>query len=36
MLSVTAVLTLILTLTVVRRTERAHDAVAPRPSPASR
>jgi NNP family nitrate/nitrite transporter-like MFS transporter len=36
MLSVTAVLTLILTLTVVRRTERAHDAVPPRPSPASR
>jgi NNP family nitrate/nitrite transporter-like MFS transporter len=36
LLSVTAVLTLFLTLTVVRRTERAHDAAAAETSPASR
>jgi MFS transporter, NNP family, nitrate/nitrite transporter len=36
LLSVTAVLTLVLTLTVVRRTERAHDAAAAETSPASR
>jgi NNP family nitrate/nitrite transporter-like MFS transporter len=34
MLSVTAGLTLILTLTVVRRTERSHDTAASHPSPA--
>lgn len=36
LLSVTAVLTLVLTLTVVRRTERAHDAAAAETTPASR
>jgi NNP family nitrate/nitrite transporter-like MFS transporter len=36
LLSVTAVLTLALTLTVVRRTERAHDAAAAETTPASR
>jgi NNP family nitrate/nitrite transporter-like MFS transporter len=34
LLSVTAGLTLILTLTVVRRTERSHDTAASHPSPA--
>jgi len=36
LLSITAALTLILTVTVVRRTERAHDTAAAQPRPAAR